>query len=54
MFWRFGFHPVSSIDGLLDKESLTLDELLDEEELIQECKALNTKLIDLYVHRYII
>lgn len=32
---------------MLDKENFTLDELLDEEEIIQECKALNTRLINL-------
>ncbi|KAJ1564624.1 hypothetical protein HK096_007056, partial [Nowakowskiella sp. JEL0078] len=46
MFWRFGFHTASPIDGLLDKEGLTLDDLFEEEELLQECKAHNTKLID--------
>jgi len=33
----------------LDKENFTLEELLDEEEIIQECKALNSRLINLYV-----
>ncbi|KAI8823077.1 SIT4 phosphatase-associated protein-domain-containing protein [Fimicolochytrium jonesii] len=46
MFWRFGFHNASAIDGLLDKEGLTLDELLEEEETLQECKAHNTKLVE--------
>lgn len=35
MFWRFGFHSTSTIDGLLEKEGLQLTELLDEEELLQ-------------------
>jgi serine/threonine-protein phosphatase 6 regulatory subunit 3 len=30
----------------LDKENFTLEELLDEEEIIQECKALNSRLIN--------
>lgn len=34
---------------MLDKENFTLEELLDEEEIIQECKALNSRLINLYV-----
>ncbi|KAI9205622.1 SIT4 phosphatase-associated protein-domain-containing protein [Polychytrium aggregatum] len=47
MFWRFGFHnAASAIDTLLEKEGVTLDELMEEEELLQECKAHNTKLID--------
>jgi len=46
MFWRFGFHTQSALDTLLEKESFTLEEVLDEEELLQECKAQNKKLID--------
>jgi serine/threonine-protein phosphatase 6 regulatory subunit 3 len=32
---------------VLDKESFTLEELLEEDDLIQECKSLNSRLIDL-------
>ena len=32
----------------MDKENFTLEELLDEDEIIQECKALNSRLINLY------
>ncbi|KAL3477132.1 SAPS-domain-containing protein [Aspergillus californicus] len=47
MFWRFGgYASISSIDSLLDKPDVTLEELLDESELIQELKQLNTKLIE--------
>ncbi|KAI8998266.1 SIT4 phosphatase-associated protein-domain-containing protein [Gaertneriomyces semiglobifer] len=46
MFWRFGFHSASAIDALLDKEGLTLSELLEEDELLQECKSHNSKLIE--------
>jgi len=35
------------VDTILDKENYTLEELLDEDEIIQECKALNTRLINL-------
>jgi hypothetical protein len=46
-FWRtFGFHSVSSIETLLDKDSFTLEELLDEEDLLSECKSQNQKLMD--------
>ncbi|KAL8167475.1 LOW QUALITY PROTEIN: hypothetical protein V2J09_008974 [Rumex salicifolius] len=31
---------------ILDKDDFTLDELLEEEEIIQECKALNSRLIN--------
>ncbi|KAI8814145.1 SIT4 phosphatase-associated protein-domain-containing protein [Cladochytrium replicatum] len=46
MFWRFGFHTASAIDGLLDKEGVTLEDLFEEEELLQECKSHNTKLVE--------
>jgi hypothetical protein len=35
------------VDTILDKENFTLEELLDEDEIIQECKALNSRLINL-------
>ncbi|KAF6167859.1 hypothetical protein GIB67_027637 [Kingdonia uniflora] len=34
------------VDEILDKEGYSLEELLDEEETIQECKALNSRLIN--------
>ncbi len=47
MFWRFGgYASISAIDTLLDKPDVSLEELLDESELIQELKQLNTKLIE--------
>ncbi|CAN7137140.1 unnamed protein product [Brassica rapa subsp. narinosa] len=46
MFWKLASLSASSpVDSILDKESYTLEELLDEEEIIQECKALNSRLI---------
>ncbi|KAF8969575.1 SIT4 phosphatase-associated protein-domain-containing protein [Flammula alnicola] len=44
MFWRFGFHNGSAIDSLLDKEDVALEAILDEDDLLQECKAQNTRL----------
>ncbi|KAL2938346.1 Serine/threonine-protein phosphatase 6 regulatory subunit 2 [Bienertia sinuspersici] len=38
--------PKSEVDAILDKDNFTLEELLDEEEIIQECKALNSRLIN--------
>lgn len=35
------------VESVLDKENFTLEELLDEDEIIQECKALNSRLINL-------
>ncbi|KAG6519244.1 hypothetical protein ZIOFF_022736 [Zingiber officinale] len=54
MFWRIPNLPASSpvltalltVELILDKENFTLEELLDEEEIIQECKALNSRLIN--------
>lgn len=47
MFWRFGgYAQVSTIDTLLDKQDVTLEELLSEGDLIQELKSHNTKLIE--------
>ncbi|KAF5764654.1 putative SIT4 phosphatase-associated protein family [Helianthus annuus] len=36
----------SCVETILDKENYTLEELLDEDEIIQECKALNNRLIN--------
>jgi SIT4-associating protein SAP185/190 len=47
MFWRFGgYANISTIDTILDKPDATLEELLDESDLIQELKQHNTKLIE--------
>ena len=32
---------------VLDRESFTLEELLEEDDVIQECKSLNNRLINL-------
>jgi serine/threonine-protein phosphatase 6 regulatory subunit 3 len=39
-----GLNTASPVDAVLDKEDFTLEELLDEDELIQECKSLNARL----------
>ncbi|WOL03397.1 serine/threonine-protein phosphatase 6 regulatory subunit 3-like [Canna indica] len=47
MFWRMpAFTQGSPVDAILDKENFTLEDLLDEDEIIQECKALNNRLIN--------
>ncbi|XP_048328609.2 uncharacterized protein LOC107417977 isoform X3 [Ziziphus jujuba] len=47
MFWRMaGLSTASPVETILDKENYTLEELLDEDEIIQECKALNGRLIN--------
>ncbi|KVI09335.1 Armadillo-type fold [Cynara cardunculus var. scolymus] len=48
MFWKLTALSASSpVESVLDKENFTLEELLDEEDIIQECKALNNRLINL-------
>ena len=47
MFWRFGgYANVSTIDTILEKPDISLEELLDEGDLIQELKQHNSKLIE--------
>ncbi|KAK3276563.1 hypothetical protein CYMTET_15371 [Cymbomonas tetramitiformis] len=46
MFWRSaGFAQPSPIEGILDRGDFTLEEILEEDDVIQECKALNSRLI---------
>ena len=35
MFWRMGFAHTSPIDSLLDTDDFTLQQLLEEEDIIQ-------------------
>lgn len=47
MFWRFGgYANISNLDSVLDRPDLTVEELLDESDLIQELKQQNGKLIE--------
>lgn len=47
MFWRFGgYANISTLDSILDKDGVTVEELLDESDLIQELKQQNSKLIE--------
>lgn len=47
MFWRFGgYANISTIDTILEKSDFTVEDLLDESDLIQELKQHNTKLIE--------
>ncbi|XP_062185870.1 uncharacterized protein LOC133889356 isoform X2 [Phragmites australis] len=47
MFWHVpGLSAASPVDTILDKENFKLEDLLDEDEIIQECKALNSRLIN--------
>ncbi|KAG5414564.1 hypothetical protein IGI04_002131 [Brassica rapa subsp. trilocularis] len=49
MFWELtALSAASPVESILDKEDFTLEELLDEEDNIQECRALNIRLINLF------
>lgn len=45
MFWKFDLHTSSHLEALLDKEDVTLAELMDEEDVLQECKAQNRRFV---------
>ena len=47
MFWRFGgYTGHSTLNSILDKSDITVEELLDEGDLIQELKQQNSKLVE--------
>nr|CAH7754764.1 unnamed protein product [Callosobruchus chinensis] len=46
MFWKHNTNASSQIEALLSKENVTLAEVLDSEEIINECRAQNKMLID--------
>lgn len=41
-----GLNTACPVDTILDKEEFTLEELLDEDEIVQECKSLNSRLTE--------
>jgi len=48
MFWKVaGWSAPSPIEQILDSGEYTLEQLLDEEDVIQECKSLNGRLVAL-------
>ena len=46
MFWKYNSLTVTHLDSLLDKQDVTLQEILEHEDIIQECKSQNKKLVD--------
>ncbi|XP_075773720.1 LOW QUALITY PROTEIN: serine/threonine-protein phosphatase 6 regulatory subunit 1 [Pelodiscus sinensis] len=46
MFWKLDLQSSSHIETLLGRADLTLRELLDEDDVLQECKVVNRKLLD--------
>ncbi|KAM9299406.1 serine/threonine-protein phosphatase 6 regulatory subunit 1 [Gastrophryne carolinensis] len=49
MFWKFDLHTSSHVDTLLERENVTLFELLEEEDVLQECKVMNRKLVQFLI-----
>ncbi len=48
MFWKVaGYSQPSPIEAILDKDEFVLEELLDEDDILQECKSLNGRLVAL-------
>lgn len=45
MFWKFDLHATSHIDTLLERDDVRLTDVMDEEDVLQECKAQNHKLV---------
>ncbi|KAH7343684.1 SIT4 phosphatase-associated protein-domain-containing protein [Rhizoctonia solani] len=50
MFWRFGFHGANNIDNLLNQDEVSLEAILDHDDLLSECKQQNPRLIDYLQH----
>jgi len=46
MFWRYGFDTPSPLDTLLDAQP-DIEALLDMDEILQEVKAMNTRIVEL-------
>ncbi|XP_061101119.1 serine/threonine-protein phosphatase 6 regulatory subunit 3-like isoform X3 [Conger conger] len=49
MFWKFDLNTTSHIDTLLEREDVALTEVMDEEDVLQECKAQNRRLVEFLV-----
>ncbi|KAJ6635015.1 Serine/threonine-protein phosphatase 6 regulatory subunit 3-B [Pseudolycoriella hygida] len=50
MFWNTEYTPSPHIDNLLSKEDVRIEELLDDDEILQEYKWQNKRLVQ-YFHR---
>lgn len=51
-FWgRFPFHTTSAVDSILNRQHFTLEDLLEEDDIVQETKSQNKKLIEFLVQQ---
>ena len=46
MFWRVTSLATSPLDTLLERGDATLEAVLDEDDVVQEARALNARLVD--------
>ncbi|XP_058876877.1 serine/threonine-protein phosphatase 6 regulatory subunit 1-like isoform X2 [Acipenser ruthenus] len=46
MFWKFDLSSSSQMDSVLSRDGVVLSEVLDEEDVLQECKVNNRRLVE--------
>ncbi|XP_069047875.1 serine/threonine-protein phosphatase 6 regulatory subunit 1-like [Lepisosteus oculatus] len=49
MFWKFELSSVSQLDTILSRDDVTLSEVLDEDDVLQECKVNNRRLLQFLI-----
>ncbi|XP_017956995.1 serine/threonine-protein phosphatase 6 regulatory subunit 3-B isoform X2 [Drosophila navojoa] len=54
MFWDKGYAPSANIEALLEKENSTVEEFLDEEDILQECKTHKKNLVNYFTRPEVI